>query len=971
MGKNKLRCGTMETKVEERTLYPAIVNYLKSLGFEAIGESSIIDKGKKRHPDILFKYNNEVFVVEVKIGLKSEGFLNAIAQAYDYANKLGTKNIIILNYPENVRQTIHSFERIDNLALDTEVQASVLTEFWTKSLTCTPRDLFVQIKTMLSLKKQEIDFKTIVKLIRDYVRELNEVIKRINTDNLIKEVVNKLDLFAAIGEIKDKETAKKQIINLASYLLFNQLLFYHIYTKKTKDCELPELNEIEKLKDLQAYFDLITRIDYKAIYKINLLGHIEENPEVINVLNNIIKAIKLLRAEYITHDLAGRFFHDLIPHEVRKVLAAFYTHPIAAEILSGLTIDDWDESVIDPACGSGTLLVSAYKRKMDIYTKLHGYHNLKEIHKKFIENDITGIDIMPFAAHLSAINLTLQNIEYPTNTVRIATQDALDLANQLKTERFRKEGIEISSYTETIQKTLTELVLKKEKKGAVSPEGRGSGFILKPVDVVIMNPPYSDREKMPKDMRDKLKKNKILGKICGHQVNLWGYFIALAHYLLKDGGKIGAVIPINIARGKATEKIRNFLLDNYHIKYIIKPVGDLAFSEGALFRDVLLIAEKRKPKDDEKTWIIFVKKSIRDMNIEEVDHILKLIESPKDEIITSEYIDMFSVKRSDLLENKNNLMRFLSFSNIKTLFMFNEFIDKIKKCVKLKNMDMSLLREGFGLRPEGISSLIIITRPIDESRIKRAYLVVDDDSGSEIKFKIKSLDIGFKIPKEKTIFTLRSLTGINTMDITNKEDYLISEYDKILDSVKVYSKYKGKLDFKKIKITIDTIGSTNLCIPNRINLSSPNTYVLATFSENKFTPVGKFFLFKTKTIEEAKIYTLYLNSIVSIIQILTNTTEATGTYFDIRKSDLENFLIFDVDKLSQEEKQTLLNLFEKLKNVEFPSILDQLENRFRERVELDKTILQILGFSKREINEWLPKLYDAVVEELKAMKNTR
>jgi len=51
--------------------------------------------------------------------------------------------------------------------------------------------------------------------------------------------------------------------------------------------------------------------------------------------------------------------------------------------------------------------------------------------------------------------------------------------------------------------------------------------------------------------------------------------------------------------------------------------------------------------------------------------------------------------------------------------------------------------------------------------------------------------------------------------------------------------------------------------------------------------------------------------------------------------------------------------------------LEQLENRFWARVELDKTILQILGFSKREINEWLPKVYDALVEELKAMKDVR
>jgi hypothetical protein len=96
-----------------------------------------------------------------------------------------------------------------------------------------------------------------------------------------------------------------------------------------------------------------------------------------------------------------------------------------------------------------------------------------------------------------------------------------------------------------------------------------------------------------------------------------------------------------------------------------------------------------------------------------------------------------------------------------------------------------------------------------------------------------------------------------------------------------------------------------------------------------------------------------------------------GTYSRLLKSDWKLFKILDINKLTPQEKQSLLNLFEKLKDVEFPSILEQLEDRFWARVELDKTILQILGFSKREINEWLPKVYDVLVEELKIMKTTK
>ena len=311
-------------------------------------------------------------------------------------------------------------------------------------------------------------------MIENYVRDLNSIIYQIKTEELASEVVDKLDLFSSIGEIKDKEVAKRQVVNLASYLLFNQLLFYHIFKKKS-ETNLPELQEIDRVKSLQIFFDAITDIDYQSIYRVNILGHIPEKLVVLNTLNEVIKAIKLLRAEHITHDLAGRFFHDLIPFEVRKVLAAFYTHPVAAEILAGLTIDSWKDTILDPACGSGTLLVSAYKMKMNLYEKLYGFKDLDAIHKRFLENEITGIDIMPLAAHITTLNLATQNIEQKTNNVQIATKDSLSLSDALKTQKFKKEGVKISSYTREIQQTLVHMASSKalRNEGAVSPKGKG------------------------------------------------------------------------------------------------------------------------------------------------------------------------------------------------------------------------------------------------------------------------------------------------------------------------------------------------------------------------------------------------------------------------------------------------------------------------------------------------------------------
>jgi len=540
-------------KIEERTLYEPIIRYLRGIGFDSVGETKVV----KKHPDILFKVNATSFVVEIKIG-KPEIGLSAVAQASDYARKLGTDNTVILIYPERHRgQSVLSSEFVNKIALDSEVNALILTEYLTKSIKDTPRNAFKTLKSAILKKKAIVDFNTVVNLIGKYVIDLNSVIYQIKTDELVAEVVDKLDLFCSIGEISDEKTAKNQVVNLASYLLFNQLLFYHIYKRKTQDNRLDELHEIDKVSDIQDFISAITDIDYQPIYQVNILGHIPEKTVAIRTLNEVIKSIKLLRAEHITHDLAGRFFSDLIPFEVRKILAAFYTHPAAAEMLAGLTVESWDEEVIDPACGSGTLLVSAYKKKLELYKKLYGFKDIGKIHKEFVEEDITGIDIMPFAAHIATLNLITQNIEQRTDKVRIAAQDSLSLAHTTKLAFLTGKGIEISPFTREIQETLFQMSgQKREAKGALAMAGKSKGFYLKPVDVVIMNPPFSDREKMPADMRKKLKKNISLISICGNRVNLWGFFLALADLVLKPEGKIGAVLPINIARGEATDKIR-------------------------------------------------------------------------------------------------------------------------------------------------------------------------------------------------------------------------------------------------------------------------------------------------------------------------------------------------------------------------------------------------------------------------------
>ncbi|HID27757.1 MAG TPA: hypothetical protein EYP22_08085, partial [Methanosarcinales archaeon] len=461
----------MTEKITERALYAPIINYLEYQGFKGIQEVSI----EKKYPDVVFWYESIKFIIQVKIG-KHKKLLEGIVDAYEHAKLANTENIIVLLYPPEIRKSLIKAEDLKTFALECEIESIILTEYWKDSPKIKVQDLFKELRNKIERKEKEIpSLEFVVGTLRESISSISELLRGYASKGDIKDAINlvvrRFDLFLALGELdtKKKKKAEKKLqyaaIDLTSYLLVNQILFYHIYSALSK------------------------------------------------------------------------------------------------------------------------LLVSAYRRKFDLYKQIQKLdpRNIEKMHKKFVEEDLTGSDIMPFASHLTAVNLCAQTINVTTNFLRIAVFDSLDFSKYPNI----KSGIPVNTFNKTIQSTLFKSAINNnelnELKGAVNSNGKGESFKIYRVDTLIMNPPFTDREKMPSDYREKLKEYSKLIPRCGGQINLWGYFLALADDLVKNNGKIGAVIPINIFRGSATEKIRNYILENYKIRYIVKTTKELGFSEDSAF----------------------------------------------------------------------------------------------------------------------------------------------------------------------------------------------------------------------------------------------------------------------------------------------------------------------------------------------------------------------------------------------------
>ena len=142
---------------------------------------------------------------------------------------------------------------------------------------------------------------------------------------------------------------------------------------------------------------------FEAGYKDNLFGWKEYSFEHIPV-----ELISNIYEEFISKTSANE--HN------KKDTGAVYTPSFLVELLIDecLPLDEFNENVklIDPACGSGIFLVTAYKRLVQRWriknitqNKLANTH--PEILKSILTNNIFGVDINPTSANLSIFSLHL------------------------------------------------------------------------------------------------------------------------------------------------------------------------------------------------------------------------------------------------------------------------------------------------------------------------------------------------------------------------------------------------------------------------------------------------------------------------------------------------------------------------------------------------------------------------------------
>lgn len=547
----------------EEVLNTRLADLLKGAGLDAEPESKL---GGGKRVDILVKVNGYRVALEAKIGHPS---LRGGAAKDDAAGRVeegAAEAALAVCYPE-------SLSRDGSLDVRTRLWVAPLGGDWAEC----------SVAHLVSVIRHAVEDAGDVDAIALRFREELEFAASRLTDDQLYEIAA-----ASGGPMSDlKAAGVRGALLVASAAMFHARLDQHRQGLRAPryDARLPKgtlfaggwppakladcLADQDPVGRLMDAWDLILALDYKPVFEtgIAVLRAPAQTPTLTSFAKVACRAaVEVSRTiAGMRHDLLGRVFHRILP--AAKHTGAFYTSTPAATLLAGLSItredrakafDAYHYTVVDPACGTGTLLMAAAERIKQI-TGDRG----RLISKHLIENVISGYDIELAATHMASVTLGLlvptvafdkMNIHRPYlgvvgNHVRAGSLELFDESGQMSLMPSPA-----SEQVETGEETLS--------------VGRHS--------LVIMNPPFTrdslryDHLGEGEEKAVKAREQELFQNTAVHRSGGSGMFMLLADRLTEEvKGTVAAILPTVWLGGPAGKQVWEYLLQRFHLETVV------------------------------------------------------------------------------------------------------------------------------------------------------------------------------------------------------------------------------------------------------------------------------------------------------------------------------------------------------------------------------------------------------------------
>jgi methylase of polypeptide subunit release factors len=309
---------------------------------------------------------------------------------------------------------------------------------------------------------------------------------------------------------------QERAAKFSSYVLVNKIVFQQALRRRfssLRKIRVPEsIKTAANLEELfRGIFDEAKRIsrDYETVFDGDFgdtLPFLED--ATVASWREFIREIEGFDFGKIEYDIIGHIFERLISPEERHRYGQHYTRSEIVDLINAFSVREAGATVLDPACGGGTFLVRAYVLKRELSGGTLPHVDLLQ--------QIKGIDISAYAAHLSTINLATRDLIDERNYPLVARSDFFKV----------KRG-------ETIFHV------------PMSVHGKGKQMVpleIGEVDAVVGNPPYVRQEELPKEYKKFLSdliESEFPDADLSGRSDLHCYFWPHATSFLKEGGYYG------------------------------------------------------------------------------------------------------------------------------------------------------------------------------------------------------------------------------------------------------------------------------------------------------------------------------------------------------------------------------------------------------------------------------------------------
>ena len=649
--------------------------------------------------------------------------------------------------------------------------------------------------------------------------------------------------------------------------------------------------------------------------------------------------------------------------EVRKAGGVYYTPEYIVDYIVENTVGEKIKGktpkeianikIVDPACGSGSFLIGAYKYLLNYHREYYSKQGKKKflgskedaitedgelalwVKKQILINNIFGVDIDSNAVEVTKLSLLLKCMENETpasimNNQSLFNERALPsldenikCGNSLIGNDFYSGGDSLNIDIETQYK-----INCFDWEREFSSIFKSGGF-----DIVIGNPPYV-KEYTDREIFENIKKSKLVKYYQG-KMDLWYFFVCFGLDILKDNGKLGFIAPNNWITNSGASILRNKILtDTKILKYV--DFGDFkVFADAGIQTMVFILNKENISEDYQLDYYKVLNKNIsildlsnflfKDIKNEDISIIKTIMSKNKmlNDIIT--FVDankeaiLYKIKEKgnyylnedntaqgivypqDYLNEKNRLVLGGDFKVGDGIFVIN---DKEKNQLNLQKEELKLIRPVY-----------------TTEQIKRYY--------------------ANSINKEWVIYTGSTFKNINEMKKYPNIKKHLDKFKKVITSDNApYGLHRAR---KESFFNGEKIIAVRKCVDRPIfSYVDFNSYVSATFY----------------VIKPANIDLKYLTGILNSKLIafwLKNKGKMQGSNYQVDKEPLLNIPIVNTkdEKVKSKLVKLVDNMIEinkKLVGENNPNTKEILERQVRALDgEIDKLVYGLYGLSDNEI----------------------